>query len=84
MNTVARNAILGLCIRIKHVCRNTCSIIGGGAAIRQLFLSASANASNYLASTSRPLARAALGLCGPGSPSVEGEPNGLFSLFSRL
>lgn len=57
---------------------------GGRAAIHQLFLSASANASNYLASTSRPLAEAALGLRGPGSRGVEGEPDGLRSLFSRL
>lgn len=57
---------------------------GGGAAIHQLFRPASANVSNYFAHTTRPLAEAALGLRTPSSHSVAGEPDGLFSLFSRL
>lgn len=89
-----RNAIAGLGVNIKHMCGNTCSIWeagarsqeGGGAASQPaafpVFLCK--RSSHYLASTGRPLAEAVVGLRGPGSRSVDGEPSGLFSLFSRL
>lgn len=83
--------VTGLCVvNRRHVSSNTCSIREAGAgkearqlSIHQLFLSASANASHCLASTSGPLAEAP-GLHRPGSRGAQGEPGGLRSLFSRL
>lgn len=62
---LVRNKITGLC-----VCEYTCSTWEAGAGRRwgvggiyRLFVSASANASNYLTSISRPLAEATRWVC---------------------